>query len=112
GIHGTTTNRDLLVAILREEEFLAGDTDTAYLERHDPAVLGASPVGERDAIVHAAAAAFAVQAMHRGSAPVLGALPSGWRNNPSQRQRLVLQPVAGGEPVDIAYLFGRNGSVE
>jgi len=36
-IHGMTTNRDLLVAILREPEFLAGGTDTGYLTRHDPA---------------------------------------------------------------------------
>src|SRR4051794_38501834 len=73
-IHGTTTNRDLLVAILRDEEFLAGDTDTAYLERHDPAVLGASPVEDRDRVVHAVAAALAVQAVHRRSARVLAAL--------------------------------------
>ena len=39
-IHGVTTNRDLLVAILREPEFLAGATDTGYLTRHDPAALG------------------------------------------------------------------------
>src|ERR1035438_4071015 len=29
-IHGVTTNRDLLTAILREPEFLAGATDTGY----------------------------------------------------------------------------------
>ena len=33
-IHGLTTNRDLLVAILREPDFLAGATDTGYLTRH------------------------------------------------------------------------------
>ena len=38
-IHGLTTNRDLLVAILREPEFLAGATDTGYLTRHQPAAL-------------------------------------------------------------------------
>ena len=41
-IHGVTTNRDLLAAILREPGFLAGATDTGYLTRHDPAVLTAS----------------------------------------------------------------------
>ena len=35
-IHGLTTNRDLLVAILREPDFLAGATDTGYLTRHEP----------------------------------------------------------------------------
>src|SRR3954454_19618279 len=110
-IHGTTTNRDLLVAILREEEFLDGATDTAYLDRHDPAVLGAPPVSDGDRVVHAVAAAFALQASRRAAARVLGALPSGWRNNPSQRQQVSLRPSFGGEPVDVSYLFGRSGSV-
>ncbi len=35
-LHGVTTNRDLLLGILREPEFLAGRTDTGYLTRHDP----------------------------------------------------------------------------
>src|SRR4051794_7146745 len=110
-IHGTTTNRDLLVAILREEEFLDGATDTAYLERHDPVSLGASPVGQGDRVVHAVAAALAVQASRRAAARVLGGLPSGWRNNPSQRQEVSLRPTGGGEPVTVSYLFGRAGAV-
>ena len=40
-IHGVTTNRDLLVRILRHPEFLSGDIDTGFLVRHDPAELGA-----------------------------------------------------------------------
>ena len=34
-LHGVTTNRDLLVRILRSEEYLAGDTTTDFLERVD-----------------------------------------------------------------------------
>lgn len=33
-IHGIQTNRDLLVRTLRHPAFLAGDTDTAFFERH------------------------------------------------------------------------------
>jgi acyl-CoA carboxylase subunit alpha len=33
-IHGVQTNRDLLVRVLRHPAFLAGDTDTAFFERH------------------------------------------------------------------------------
>ena len=33
-IHGLTTNRDLLVRVLRHPAFLAGQTDTAFLDRH------------------------------------------------------------------------------
>ena len=34
-IHGLQTNRELLVRILQHEEFLTGQADTHFLERHD-----------------------------------------------------------------------------
>ena len=108
-IHGVTTNRDLLVRILREEEFLAGGTDTAYLERHDPAELGAALVDEAGRRVHALAAVLARQARNRESARVLAALPSGWRNNPSQPQQVVVADSAGS--VEVTYLMGRQGAL-
>ncbi len=98
-IHGLTTNRDLLVAILREPGFLAGATDTGYLTRHDPAALAAS--GTRAAATHALAAALARQARHRAEAPVLGTLPSGWRNVFSAPQRVTY--TAAGESYAVAY---------
>ena len=103
GIHGVTTNRDLLAAILREPEFLAGGTDTGYLTRHEPAALAlpAAGAGDRPVAIHALAAALARQARHRAGAPVLGTLPSGWRNVFSSPQR-VSYAVAG-EPLDVTY---------
>jgi propionyl-CoA carboxylase alpha chain len=98
-IHGLTTNRDLLVAILREPGFLAGATDTGYLTRHDPAALAAS--GTRATATHALAAALARQARHRAEAPVLGTLPSGWRNVFAAPQRVTY--TAGGESYAVAY---------
>ena len=97
-IHGVTTNRDLLVAILREPDFLAGATDTGYLTRHDPAILTASAA---PATTHALVAALARQARHRAEAPVLGTLPSGWRNVFSTPQRVTY--TAAGEPYAVAY---------
>jgi propionyl-CoA carboxylase alpha chain len=91
-IHGVTTNRDLLVGILREPEFLAGGTDTGYLTRHDPTALGAGTAGGP---VHAAVAALAAQAGNRAAAPVLGGIPSGWRN-------------VGGTPQQVAYTLGER----
>ena len=44
-IHGVTTNRNLLVRTLRHPEFLAGATDTGFLERHGVADL-ATPLVE------------------------------------------------------------------
>jgi propionyl-CoA carboxylase alpha chain len=98
-IHGVTTNRDLLVAILREPDFLAGATDTGYLTRHDPAAL-AAPAATATA-THALAAALARQARHRAEAPVLSTLPSGWRNVFSAPQRVTY--TAAGEPYAVAY---------
>jgi acetyl/propionyl-CoA carboxylase alpha subunit len=101
-IHGVTTNRDLLTAILREPEFLAGGTDTGYLTRHEPAALAAAAApGDGQARVHALAAALARQARHRAGAPVLGTLPSGWRNVRSAPQRVSF--TAAGEPYEVTY---------
>jgi propionyl-CoA carboxylase alpha chain len=98
-IHGVTTNRGLLAAILREPDFLAGATDTGYLTRHDPAAL-AAPATHATA-THALAAALARQARHRAEAPVLGTLPSGWRNVVSAPQRVAY--TAAAEPYAVAY---------
>jgi propionyl-CoA carboxylase alpha chain len=98
-IHGVITNRDLLVAILREPAFLAGATDTGYLTRHDPAALAASAA--KATATHALAAALARQARHRAEAPVLGTLPSGWRNVFSAPQRVTY--TADGESYAVAY---------
>jgi propionyl-CoA carboxylase alpha chain len=97
-IHGVATNRDLLVAILRERDFLDGATDTGYLTRHDPAEL-ALPSGTT--ALHALAAALARQAVNRAEAPVLSGLPSGWRNVWSAPQRVTY--TAAGETCTVAY---------
>jgi propionyl-CoA carboxylase alpha chain len=112
-IHGIVTNRDLLVGALRAEAFLAGETDTAFLERHPPAELteaggSSGPLTPR---LHAAAAALAAQAHRRATAAVYPAVPSGWRNNPSQLQRTDLSP-GPGAAVSVAYRFDRTGTLE
>ncbi len=86
-IHGLVTNRDLLVRVLRHPEFLAGQTDTAFFDRHGLADL-AAPLANQDTVqVSALAAALADAAARQATAKVLGGLPSGWRNVPSQLQR-------------------------
>jgi acyl-CoA carboxylase subunit alpha len=108
-IHGVTTNRDLLAGILREPGFGAGATDTGYLTRHDPAALAAAAApGATTARAHALAAALARQARHRAEAPVLGTLPSGWRNVFSAPQRVTY--TAAGRPREVAYRI-RGASV-
>jgi acetyl/propionyl-CoA carboxylase alpha subunit len=106
-IHGLRTNRELLVRILRHDEFLAGRTDTHFLERHAPAALGAplcDAAGER---LHALAAALALEAGERAGARVLAALPPSWRNVPSQdaEQRFERR----GETVAVRHRHARGG---
>ncbi|MWA04630.1 biotin/lipoyl-binding protein [Actinomadura sp. LD22] len=108
-LHGVTTNRDLLVRILEEPAFLAGDTDTGYLDRIGLDVLAAPLADEETAAVSALAAALAAAARARASAPVLGGLPSGWRNVRSQPQRRSFDGPHG--TIDVDYVLGRDGLV-
>ena len=109
-LHGTITNRDFLVRVLRHPEFLAGDADTSFLERHDPAELGAPLVGPEGTRLAAAAAALAGQAGRRASARVLSTLASGWRNNPLEEPQPAIFTV-GGEELRVGYRFARDGSL-
>ncbi|WP_049577100.1 ATP-binding protein [Nonomuraea sp. SBT364] len=77
-IHGLTTNRDLLLDILKNQDFLRGDTHTGFLDRH-PAGEPAPP--SQLAVL---AAALALAAANRERATVLRDLPAGWRNVRSQ----------------------------
>ena len=85
-VHGSTTNRALLVRILEHPEFVAGETDTHFLLRHDPAELGRPLAGAEEERIAAVAVALADQAQARRVTPALSTVPSGWRNQPSQAQ--------------------------
>jgi acetyl/propionyl-CoA carboxylase alpha subunit len=108
-LHGPATNRDLLVRILRHDEFLAGDIDTAFLERHDPAALGAPLADAAAGARHAVAAALGAQARARARAGVLAGLPSGWRNNRSQLQQRAFDGRDG--RVEVGYALDRGGAL-
>jgi propionyl-CoA carboxylase alpha chain len=60
-VHGVVSNRDLLVRILREPEFLAGGTDTAYLNRHPEVFAPLLPAAEEPVAYLAAALAAAAR---------------------------------------------------
>jgi propionyl-CoA carboxylase alpha chain len=104
-LHGVVTNRDLLVGILREPEFAAGEIDTGYLGRHQPEEL--CPPDVAAGPVHLLAVALAGQGRRREDAPVLATLPSGWRNNPSVPQRVSYG--LDGRTAEVSYRFGRDG---
>ena len=103
---GVTTNRDFLVATLRHEAFLAGDTTTDFIERNAPAME--STVAAATTQQLAIAAAMWLQGDNRASARVLDRVPSGWRNArmPAQHVALAVDDVEH----DIGYRRRRDGS--
>ncbi len=76
-LHGPVTNRDLLVRVLRDDDFLAGRIDTGFLDRLAPA-----DDGPRAQVVvqHAIAAALAARADRQAASPLPPGIPPGWRN--------------------------------
>ncbi|WP_329049166.1 biotin/lipoyl-binding protein [Amycolatopsis sp. NBC_01488] len=106
-IHGVVTNRDLLVNILRHEAFLAGQTDTAFFDRHGLDTLAAPLATVDTERVSALAAALADAAGNRASATTQGRLPSGWRNVRSAGQRKVF--TAGDREYEVVYSLTRDG---
>ncbi|WP_103336213.1 acetyl/propionyl/methylcrotonyl-CoA carboxylase subunit alpha [Amycolatopsis sp. CA-126428] len=106
-IHGVVTNRDLLVNILRHEAFLAGETDTAFFDRHGLDTLAAPLATVDTERLSALAAALADAAANRASATTQSRLPSGWRNVRSAGQRKVFS-VADRE-YEVVYSLTRDG---
>jgi propionyl-CoA carboxylase alpha chain len=84
-IHGLVTNRDLLVAILRDETFRRGDVSTAFLSGDGVSRLASlAPQPPRDAAV---AAAIALAERAKAARTVQRGIPVAWRNVTSQPQR-------------------------
>ncbi|MEU3770931.1 biotin carboxylase N-terminal domain-containing protein [Amycolatopsis keratiniphila] len=106
-IHGVVTNRDLLVNVLRHDAFLAGETDTAFFDRHGLETL-AAPLATVDTVrISALAAALSGAAANRSEARVQSRLPSGWRNVRSQGQRKRFRH--GDDEIEVGYSLGRDG---
>jgi propionyl-CoA carboxylase alpha chain len=106
-LHGPASNRALLVGILRHEEFAAGDIDTAFLTRHEPAELALAATAGTVSPVLALAAALADQAARRAGASLLTAMPSGWRNVPNARQSTTY--LRGDDQLAVEYrITGRS----
>ncbi|WP_432984733.1 biotin carboxylase N-terminal domain-containing protein [Dactylosporangium sp. CA-233914] len=102
-IHGVTTNRDLLVRVLRHSAFLSGGTDTAFLDRH-PEVF-APLLSSVDAVRLSCLAAALAGAARRAKTALLPGLPSGWRNVPSALQTVVYEGPTG--MIEVGYRLDR-----
>jgi propionyl-CoA carboxylase alpha chain len=106
-IHGLVTNRDLLVEILRDPDFLEGRVSTAFLAGSGVSRLAAlapqPPVGDAGAPV---AAALALAERSRMSRTVQQGIPVAWRNVVSQPQRTEFEG-----DVTVEWYGGRDGYV-
>lgn len=101
-IHGVTTNRDQLVAVLRDEEFLTGRVHTGFLEGRTGEKLTDPGWALRAAVAAVAADERERRGVQRG-------IPSGWRNVVSQPQEMTFE--VDGEPQSVAWLGDRDGVV-
>ncbi|MFE7594038.1 biotin/lipoyl-containing protein, partial [Kitasatospora sp. NPDC057512] len=98
-VHGPATNRELLVRALRHPAFLAADLHIGFLAEHAADLTAPDTKGVDRA---ALAAALADAADRRG------ALPSGWRNLPSQPQ-LKRYRAEDGTEAAVRYRLTRTG---
>ncbi len=107
-IAGITTNRDFLVATLRTEEFLAGETRTDFITKVAPSARFAPTAEQRDEGL--AAAVLCLQAHNRERASQLRFMSSGYRNSsmPPQTVRFTL----AGESLEVSYRPVRGGDFD
>ncbi|WP_228460995.1 ATP-binding protein [Gordonia crocea] len=105
-LHGPVTNRDMLVNTLRSEEFLSGDTDTAFIDEVGLDVLSAPLASEQDIRLAAIAAALADAEGNRAAAQSLSSVPSGFRNIASGYQTKSFG--RGDEEIAVRYRFERR----
>ncbi len=86
-IHGSITNRELLVRVLEHEDFLEGTFDTHFLDSHDIETLASPLVGVEEAQLGAFAVGIADRSYRKQEVSVLRSIEPAWRNSPSQPQK-------------------------
>ncbi|WP_028653667.1 acetyl/propionyl/methylcrotonyl-CoA carboxylase subunit alpha [Nocardioides halotolerans] len=96
-IHGVRTNRDQLVAVLRDDRFLRGEVSTDLLVTVDPARTSRQ-------VNAAEAAALALAERAAASRTVQRGIPAAWRNVVSQPQRTEFE-----DGTTVSWWGGRDG---
>jgi propionyl-CoA carboxylase alpha chain len=102
-IHGPTSNRELLRAVLREPAFLAAETRTSFFEEH-PEVCNPS-VDQAALNRHVVAATLGYRAINAMSDGV----PTGWRNVPAVAEHRSFRRRGGNGVTTVVYEEGRTG---
>ena len=105
-IGGLTTNRALLLAIMEDAKFQAGEFDTHYLDQNLTRLMDRPVSSElREASVVAVALS---NERRRHSNQALGSIPSGFRNNTFTGQRVSYE--CAGDVFDFFYYHQRDSS--
>ena len=107
-LHGVVTNRDFLVATLRHEEFLAGNTTTDFISRVE--ISGQRIPSDCELEDASIAVALVSQQLNRNSATSLAFMPSGFRNSSMPSQQMLL--LNDDREVQVNYRPRRDGSFE
>ena len=107
-VHGVTNNRDYLVAGLRSDEFLAGNTTTDFITR--VSIPGQHVPTECELADASIAIALMAQQSNRLNATALRFMPSGFRNSSMPSQQMVL--VHEEHEIAVNYRPQRDGSFE
>ncbi|HEX6151196.1 acetyl/propionyl/methylcrotonyl-CoA carboxylase subunit alpha [Nocardioides sp.] len=100
-IHGVATNRDLLVGILRDPDFLAGRVGTDFLDRTAVVAAAAQAEPHRQLLV---AATVALAEDRRARRAVQRGIPVAWRNVTSQPQLTRFE-----NDLEVTWHGGRDG---
>jgi propionyl-CoA carboxylase alpha chain len=104
-IHGVVTNRDQLVDVMVDPDFLAGDVSTELLANGSHGQLDRASLQGWSAI----AAAIAIAETDRLARTVQQGIPVAWRNVTSQPQRTEFLVAGVDEPLVVPWHGGRDG---
>ena len=107
-LDGVMTNRDFLAATLRHEDFLTGETTTAFIEHSNPA--RSLELSAEELSFAATAGALWLQCVNRDQAAVLAHVPSGWRNARLPPQQVHFR--VGDEDMEVRYRALRDGTFD
>ena len=104
-IAGVTTNRDVLVSILRDPGYARGETTTDFFDRFAPARVRQVPDADLWRIV--VCAGLWMQGLHRSQRGSLAHLPSGFRVGRLPNDRFTVRH--GDDEVCVRYVAQRDG---
>ena len=109
-IAGVTTNRDLLVAVLRDEVFRSGAATTGFLADREVPLAAAQVRGTEE--VAAAAAVAALAGLLPAHAPGLPQVPPGFTNGPQAWPPVRFRTATAPAELEVRHRTRRDGTFD